>query len=79
MLYWSSTIIVGMVPNSNDGGTERKDDTIIKGMLVTNGRGLISCIFNTSLLNSNIHVNKYQSRLSPYRKANQRIVNPGTR
>jgi len=66
--------LLGMVPNSNDG-EQRKDDTIIKGMLVVNGDADI-CIFNTSLLNSNIHVNKYQSRLSPYRKANQRIVNP---
>jgi hypothetical protein len=73
--------LLGMVPKdkndlvcNNDDG-QKQSGQIIKGMLVVNGDADI-CIFNTSLFNSNIHVNKYQSRLSPYRKANQRIVNP---
>ena len=44
-------------------------------MLCVNGDADI-CVFNTSLLDGNIYVNKFQSRLSPYRKANHRVVHP---
>ena len=60
---------------SRDVKCEGDEEQIIKGMLCVNGDADI-CVFNTSLLDGNIYVNKFQSRLSPYRKANQRVVHP---
>ena len=65
--------ILGFAPR--DAKCQGDEEQIIKGMLCVNGDADI-CVFNTSLLDGNIYVNKFQSRLSPYRKANQRIVHP---
>ena len=65
--------ILGFAPR--DAKCQGDEKQNIKGMLCVNGDADI-CVFNTSLLDSEIYVNKFQSRLSPYRKANQRIVHP---
>lgn len=65
--------MLGFAPR--EAKCEGDEEQNIKGMLCVNGDADI-CVFNTSLLDSEIYVNKFQSRLSPYRKANQRVVHP---